>query len=108
MDHGQGMEGMGMKMEMGMKPPPSSSNMHHKMMMHMTFFWGNNAQILFPNWPGTHSGMYALALVFVFFFLRLSLSGFLILGLLNPVQTKLLTVWFTPSCMPLELDWLIW
>lgn len=39
----------------------------HKMMMHMTFFWGKNAEILFSGWPGTSSGMYALALIFVFF-----------------------------------------
>uniref|UniRef100_A0A2N9H140 Copper transport protein n=1 Tax=Fagus sylvatica TaxID=28930 RepID=A0A2N9H140_FAGSY len=35
-------------------------------MMHMTFFWGSNAQILFSGWPGTRAGMYALALIFVF------------------------------------------
>ncbi|GFP89321.1 copper transporter 6 [Phtheirospermum japonicum] len=35
-------------------------------MMHMTFFWGKNAEILFSGWPGTRTGMYVLALVFVF------------------------------------------
>lgn len=48
----------------------SSSNnngtMHHKMMMHMTFFWGKHAEILFSGWPGTSSGMYVLALISVF------------------------------------------
>lgn len=39
---------------------------HHRMMMHMTFFWGNNAEILFDGWPGTRPGMYVLALIFVF------------------------------------------
>ncbi|XP_052184667.1 copper transporter 1-like [Diospyros lotus] len=39
---------------------------HHKMMMHMTFFWGKNAEILFSGWPGTDGGMYALALLVVF------------------------------------------
>ncbi|KAI3760517.1 hypothetical protein L1987_50912 [Smallanthus sonchifolius] len=37
------------------------------MMMHMTFYWGKDALILFKGWPGTNTGMYALALVFVFF-----------------------------------------
>ncbi|WZZ31472.1 hypothetical protein YC2023_014873 [Brassica napus] len=60
-------------------PPPSSSMMnngsmngggggHHKMMlMHMTFFWGKNTEVLFSGWPGTSSGMYALCIIFVFF-----------------------------------------
>lgn len=67
MDDGH-MHGMG-----GMAPTPPSTNgttmtmmMHHKMMMHMTFFWGKDADILFNNWPGGKSGMYVLALVFVF------------------------------------------
>ncbi|KAE8691777.1 Copper transporter 6 [Hibiscus syriacus] len=38
----------------------------HKMMMHMTFFWGSDAQILFSGWPGTSTGMYVLALIVVF------------------------------------------
>uniref|UniRef100_A0A5B7BNW3 Copper transport protein n=1 Tax=Davidia involucrata TaxID=16924 RepID=A0A5B7BNW3_DAVIN len=57
----------------GMSPPTNGtggmSNMHphhHMMMMHMTFFWGKNAEILFSGWPGTRSGMYVLALIFVF------------------------------------------
>ncbi|XP_022998909.1 copper transporter 1-like [Cucurbita maxima] len=55
----------------GMAPPPASSaaspgmTMHHRM-MHMTFFWGTNAEILFRNWPGDRSGMYALALILIF------------------------------------------
>ncbi|MCE5167478.1 Copper transporter 6, partial [Datura stramonium] len=41
---------------------------HHHMMMHMTFFWGKNAEILFSGWPGYDNlGMYILALVVVFF-----------------------------------------
>lgn len=40
---------------------------HKMMMMHMTFFWGSDAEILFSKWPGARPGMYALALVFVFF-----------------------------------------
>ena len=52
----------------GTSPPANVSGMHvHRMsMMHMTFFWGKNAQILFSGWPGTSSGMYALALIIVF------------------------------------------
>ncbi|KAK3206384.1 hypothetical protein Dsin_020430 [Dipteronia sinensis] len=65
-DHG-GMDGM-------MVNPPSSmfnNNMNHHhdshmVMMHMTFFWGKNAEILFSGWPGSRPGMYALALVSVF------------------------------------------
>ncbi|KAI3678251.1 hypothetical protein L6452_37536 [Arctium lappa] len=42
--------------------------LHRKrMMMHMTFYWGTDALILFTGWPGTDIGMYVLALVFVFF-----------------------------------------
>ncbi|KAL3720021.1 hypothetical protein ACJRO7_004934 [Eucalyptus globulus] len=42
------------------------SNMEHKSYTHMTFFWGRNSEILFAGWPGTRTGMYVLALVFVF------------------------------------------
>ncbi|KAL6341630.1 hypothetical protein AAG906_032751 [Vitis piasezkii] len=56
---------------MHMSPPPANSTgmppMHHmEMMMHMTFYWGKKAEILFSGWPGTRSGMYALALIVVF------------------------------------------
>nr|KYP37131.1 Copper transporter 1 [Cajanus cajan] len=50
---------MSMGMGMGMM-------MHDKMMMHMTFFWGKDTEILFHKWPGGRTGMYAVALVFVF------------------------------------------
>ncbi|TXG70848.1 hypothetical protein EZV62_005783 [Acer yangbiense] len=56
----------------GMASPPKSMNgaggmMHrHKMMMHMTFFWSTNAEVLFSGWPGTSTKMYILSLVFVF------------------------------------------
>ncbi|CAK8575867.1 unnamed protein product [Lathyrus sativus] len=36
-------------------------------MMHMTFYWGKDALILFDQWPAGNSGMYALALIIVFF-----------------------------------------
>ncbi|KAG6417568.1 hypothetical protein SASPL_119751 [Salvia splendens] len=32
----------------------------------MTFFWGKNSEVLFSGWPGPHTGMYVLALFFVF------------------------------------------
>lgn len=71
---------------MGMAPPPSSAgqmangsstggggggmtnmNHPHRMMMHMTFFWSKNAEILFSGWPGYDNlGMYVLALFVVF------------------------------------------
>lgn len=35
-------------------------------MMHMTFFWGRNAEVLFNTWPGTDPKMYAVSLAFVF------------------------------------------
>ncbi|XP_021894552.1 copper transporter 1 [Carica papaya] len=68
MDHGH-MHDMG--------PPPSSAMVnngtgtggmgHKKMMMHMSFYWGNEATVLFTHWPGTRgSGMYFLSLVVVF------------------------------------------
>ncbi|GLT66980.1 hypothetical protein SLA2020_393180 [Shorea laevis] len=54
-------------------PPSSAMNgtsgmgmNHHHMMMHMTFFWGKNSEILFSGWPGTRAGMYAAALLLVF------------------------------------------
>ncbi|XP_031286305.1 copper transporter 1-like [Pistacia vera] len=34
--------------------------------MQRTFFWSKNSEILFSGWPGTSSGMYSLALIFVF------------------------------------------
>ena len=39
------------------------------MMMHMTFFWGKSAEILFSSWPGSFEKrpyMYFVALLFVF------------------------------------------
>ncbi|KAK4374086.1 hypothetical protein RND71_004763 [Anisodus tanguticus] len=58
-------------MDMAMAPPPetAAANNHsrHYLMMHMTFFWGGNAEILFSGWPGNNNiGMYIFALFVVF------------------------------------------
>lgn len=55
----------------GLPPPPPETpdgmDMHRKkLMMHMTFFWGKDTEVLFSGWPDNDSGMYALALIFVF------------------------------------------
>ncbi|XP_030524159.2 copper transporter 1-like [Rhodamnia argentea] len=39
---------------------------HKMMMMHMTFYWGTRAEILFSGWPDARIAMYAVALLFVF------------------------------------------
>ncbi|OMO86096.1 Ctr copper transporter [Corchorus capsularis] len=59
---------------MNNQPPPGGATMnhHHHLMMHMTFFWGKNAEILFSGWPGARTAMYVLALIVVF------LLGFLV------------------------------
>jgi len=57
-----------MNMHGDMAPPARDAavNNHH-MMMHMTFFWGKNAEILFSGWPGYNNiGMYVFALFVVF------------------------------------------
>lgn len=41
-------------------------HVHHRAIAHMTFYWGHKTEILFKGWPGSSSGMYALALIFVF------------------------------------------
>ncbi|XP_028775671.1 copper transporter 6-like [Neltuma alba] len=61
---------------MSKTPPPSPSSMsasmngttstRHKMMMHMTFYWGNKAEILFTYWPGDNTAMFLFALLIVF------------------------------------------
>lgn len=55
-------------------PAPVQSGNHtmapprRRMMMHMTFYWGKNALILFDRWPGYDNlGMYLLSLAVVFF-----------------------------------------
>lgn len=65
MDGMSGMDGMGTMND-------TTGNHHNStisinpMMMHMTFFWGSHAEILFKNWPGSNKGMYVLSLIIVF------------------------------------------
>lgn len=64
MEHGDhGMEGM-------MAPPNHGGghnmSMGHHSMMHMTFFWGKDALVLFDDWPAGKTGSYAMALILVF------------------------------------------
>ncbi|KAL4610704.1 hypothetical protein ACB092_08G069800 [Castanea dentata] len=40
--------------------------MHQKMKSHMTLFWGDAVEILFPGWPGSNFNSYMLALTLVF------------------------------------------
>ncbi|XP_057772388.1 LOW QUALITY PROTEIN: copper transporter 1-like [Salvia miltiorrhiza] len=47
--------------------PPAPATQRRRMMMHMTFFWGKDTEILFDGWPGRdHLGMYLLALAVIF------------------------------------------
>ncbi|CAK9323309.1 unnamed protein product [Citrullus colocynthis] len=52
---------------LGAVPPPSpETNPAEKTVAHKSLYWGHQAQVLFTGWPGTNSGMYALAVIFVF------------------------------------------
>ncbi|XP_021715332.1 copper transporter 6-like [Chenopodium quinoa] len=73
MDHGS-MNGMNMAPSSNLNSTMGAMG-HKKMMMHMTFYWGKNALILFNGWPGTHTGMYVLSLIFVFL-MAFSVEGF--------------------------------
>ncbi|KAK8574124.1 hypothetical protein V6N13_097116 [Hibiscus sabdariffa] len=44
----------------------SSSHNMTGLHTHMSFYWGHESRIIFSGWPGSSSGMYALALFFVF------------------------------------------
>ncbi|XP_031486016.1 copper transporter 6-like [Nymphaea colorata] len=69
MEHGGGMNGMmggGDNMTMAPAGGGDMHMQHHKMMMHMTFFWGKDALILFDGWPGGSLGKYLASLVIVF------------------------------------------
>lgn len=56
----------------GPAPPPPGAATHipHRpssLLTHMSFYWGKDTQVLFSGWPGHNSGMYAVAIIFVFF-----------------------------------------
>lgn len=60
--NGGGMGGMG-----AAAPPAMAMMRRRHMIMHMTFFWGEDAEILFDGWPGRgRLGMYLLALAAIF------------------------------------------
>lgn len=53
---------------MAAAPPAMAMMRRRRMIMHMTFFWGKDAEILFDGWPGRDRlGMYLLALAAIFF-----------------------------------------
>jgi copper transporter 1 len=60
---------------------------HRKMMMHMTFFWGHKTEVLFKGWPGSSTGMYAVALTFVFA-LAILVEVFSLLSVIKPGTNK--------------------
>ncbi|KAL6865077.1 hypothetical protein ACP4OV_016228 [Aristida adscensionis] len=45
--------------------PPMSMPAMDMPPMHMAFFWGHRAQVIFPDWPGDSVGMYVLCLLVV-------------------------------------------
>ncbi|ESQ52443.1 hypothetical protein EUTSA_v10017371mg [Eutrema salsugineum] len=40
---------------------------HRPSLLHPTFYWSYDCEVLFPGWPDSSRWMYALALIFVFF-----------------------------------------
>ncbi|KAF5737201.1 hypothetical protein HS088_TW13G00079 [Tripterygium wilfordii] len=44
----------------------TTGDMDMNMIMHMSFYWGKDAIILFSGWPNRSLGMYILALFFIF------------------------------------------
>ncbi|KAJ8899722.1 hypothetical protein K2173_019421 [Erythroxylum novogranatense] len=41
-------------------------HVHRKVSTPLNFSWGHKTHFLFPNWPGSNPGMYAVSLIFVF------------------------------------------
>ncbi|CAK8575847.1 unnamed protein product [Lathyrus sativus] len=62
--HG-GMDGMTHNSSSSTSSTNETTAMGHGM-MHMTFYWGKDALILFNDWPAGNTGMYILALIIVF------------------------------------------
>ncbi|CAN8316962.1 unnamed protein product, partial [Cochlearia groenlandica] len=44
----------------------TTQNPHRPSLLHPTFYWSYNCEVLFDGWPGSSRSMYALALIFVF------------------------------------------
>ncbi|KAH7843651.1 hypothetical protein Vadar_019132 [Vaccinium darrowii] len=45
----------------------TTGHVHHRtILMRMAFYWGKHVEFLFPGWPGSSTGMYALGIIFVF------------------------------------------
>ncbi|KAJ4907911.1 Copper transporter 3 [Raphanus sativus] len=70
------MNGMSGSSSSAPAPSPSAFFQHHRRhrggMMHMTFFWGKNTEVLFDGWPGTNLTMYWACLATIFVFSALS------------------------------------
>ncbi|KAL3536459.1 hypothetical protein ACH5RR_004920 [Cinchona calisaya] len=59
----------------------------------MHFYWGKDTEILFSGWPGNNSGMYALALIFVFS-LAVLVELFSNINLIKPGSNRVAAVLF--------------
>ncbi|KAL2509636.1 Copper transporter 4 [Forsythia ovata] len=59
----------------------------------MSFYWGKDTEILFSGWPDNHSGMYALALLFVFA-LAVFVEFLSNLNLVKPGSNRVAAVFF--------------
>ncbi|KAL3826058.1 hypothetical protein ACJIZ3_022087 [Penstemon smallii] len=70
-------------------PPPGAAHSHHK----QYFYWGKESQFLFSGWPDNNSGMYALALILVFF-LAILVEFLSNLNLVKPGSNRVATVFF--------------
>ncbi|XP_051120515.1 copper transporter 6-like [Andrographis paniculata] len=68
MDNMPGMQMLSPPPHTTMTPANGAQHIHDlsTTMTHMTFYWGKNSEILFSGWPGTRTGMYAVALIVVF------------------------------------------
>lgn len=75
-------------------PPPLPPAAHvHRHLFHLAFYWGNEAQFLFPGWPDNKPGMYAVSLLFVFA-LAIFAEFLSNLDLVKPGSNRVATVFF--------------